>query len=159
MELENLLLPEKTKELEYAALNLSPKEISEICGRVGHLEYSARALGIACRFRGIECVRALVEGGASFHAELTNYMVMTYDSYGDDLSVMLLDKIPEKTISYLAIAPKYAKSVKQENGNILKPVSFEERIEILDYLFENREMAEFNLGELLYIRLSLKSIA
>ena len=77
-----LSLPEKTKRLEYAALNLSPEEIAGVCAEVGKLEYSARALGIACRFRGVECVRALVEGGASFRAELTNYMVETYGSYG-----------------------------------------------------------------------------
>ncbi|MDE6032021.1 MAG: hypothetical protein K2G32_10410, partial [Oscillospiraceae bacterium] len=74
MELDDLSLPAKTKKLVDAALCFAPKEIAEICAKLGKLEYSALALGLACRFRGVDCVRALVEGGADFHAELTNYM-------------------------------------------------------------------------------------
>ena len=71
-------LAEKSKKLEHAAINLAPEEIAKTCAKLGKLEYTARALGIACRFRGVECVKALVKGGAGFHAPLTNYMVQTY---------------------------------------------------------------------------------
>lgn len=140
----------KVKELEYVALNDTPEEIAQICSRLGKVEYSAKALGIACRFRGVEYVRALVEGGASFYAPLTNYMAETYDSYGDNLSVMLLGKIPNSTIPYFAVVPKYIKEIKQDNGNVLKPLPFEKRAEILDYLCKNSDKAEFDPGELLY---------
>ena len=150
MELENLSLPEKTKKLEYAALNLSPKEIAEVCAEVGKLEYSARALGLACRYRGVDCVRALAEGGADFHAELSNYMVETYESYGCDFSIMLLDNFPKQTVPYLMITTEYKESVKCEGGKTLAPIGFDKRVEVLDYLCENREKVEFDPGELLY---------
>ncbi|MDE6031654.1 MAG: leucine-rich repeat domain-containing protein, partial [Oscillospiraceae bacterium] len=78
------------------------------------------------------------------------FMVETYDSYGDDLSVMLLDKIPKKTVPYLVVAPKYRDRVKREDKKVLTPIGFEERVEVLDYLCENRERVEFDPGELLY---------
>ncbi len=85
MDYENLSPADKAKELERTAANCSPEEIARIYARLGELEYSSRALGIACRFRGVDCVRVLVGRGANFFAPLTNYMVQTYGSYGDDL--------------------------------------------------------------------------
>ncbi|MDE6725911.1 MAG: hypothetical protein K2J79_09930, partial [Ruminiclostridium sp.] len=122
MNYDKLTPAEKSRALDNAAINCSPEEITEICKELGQLEYSARALGIACRFRGVECVKALVEGGVSFHAPLTNYMVETYDSYGDDLSVMLLEKYPIQQIPYFIIARQFIKEVKQKNGNSLAPL-------------------------------------
>lgn len=145
----------KVKKLEYAAINLSPIEITETCDRVGRVEYSARALGIACRFRGVECVKALVEGGANLHADLTNYMVQIYGSYGDDLSVLLLDKYPTRTIPYFVVVPQIYKSVTREDGTVMKPLPFEKRLEVLDYLCENAEKTEFDKGELLYFAILL----
>ena len=150
MENEVNLEAEKVKELERAVLNGTPEEIARVCAKLGGVEYSARALGIACRFRGVECVRALVEGGASFHAPLTNYMVETYGSYGDDLSVLLLDNFPTKTIPYFVVVPKIYKSVAREDGTKLLPLPFEQRVEVLDYLFANAERAGFDPGELLF---------
>ena len=152
---ENLSPADKAKELERAATNCSPKEIARIYALLGELEYSARALGIACRFRGVECVKALVEGGASFHAPLTNYMVQTYGSYGDDLSVLLLDKFPTKTIPYFVVVPQIYKSVTREDGTKLSPLPFEKRVEVLDYLCENAQRVEFDPGELLYFAIMM----
>ncbi|MDE7280324.1 MAG: leucine-rich repeat domain-containing protein [Ruminiclostridium sp.] len=156
MDYENLTLEEKTKLLEQAAANSSPEEIKQLCEKLGKLEYSARALGIACRFRGVEWVKALVEGGASFYAPLTNYMVETYNSYGEDLSVMLLEKVPAKAWAYFAAAPKYAKGLEQINGNTLAPLPFEKRVRVLDYLCENSKQACFDMGELLYYAIIFK---
>lgn len=146
---------EKVRELEYAALNLSPNDIAETCARIGKVEYSARALGIACRFRGVECVRALVEGGADLRADFTNYMIQNYGSYGDDLSVLLLDNYPSLTITYFVVVPQIYKSVTREDGTVLKPLPFEKRVEVLDYLRENSEKAGFDISELLYYAILL----
>lgn len=146
---------EKAKALEHAAINFTPEEISKTYAGLGKLEYSARALGIACRFRGVECVKALVEGGASFHAPLTNYMVQTYGSYGDDLSVLLLDNFPTKTIPYFVVVPQIYKSVTREDGTKLSPLPFEKRVESLDYLRENAQQVEFDPGELLYFAIMM----
>lgn len=148
-------LAEKAKKLEHAAINLAPEEIAKTCAKLGKLEYTARALGIACRFRGVECVKALVKGGASFHAPLTNYMVQTYGSYGDDLSVLLLNSFPTKTIPYFVVVPQICKSVTREDGTKLSPLPFEKRVEVLDYLCENADRVEFDAGELLYFAIML----
>lgn len=148
-------LAQKAKILEHAAINLTPEEIAQTCAKLGKAEYSARALGIACRFRGVDCVKALVDGGASFHAPLTNYMVQTYGSYGDDLSVLLLDIFPTKTIPYFVVVPQIYKSVTREDGTVLSPLPFEKRVKVLDYLRENAEQVEFDMGELLYYAIML----
>lgn len=157
MNYDNLSLAEKTEMLENAVIDCSPKEIAKLRAELGELEYTARALGIACRFRGVEFVRALVEGepSASFRAPLTNYMVETYGSYGDDLSVLLLDKFPTKTIPYFVVVPKIYRSVPYEDGTPLFPLPFEKRVEVLDYLCANAERVGFDPGELLYYALML----
>lgn len=148
--IEALTPSQKVAELEYAVLNLSAEEIAAVCARLGSVEYSARALAIACRFRGVECVKELVEGGASFDTPFTNYMFQTYGSYGDDLSVMLLDNFPDKTITYFYVTPKIYKSVKRADGAELLPLPFEKRAETVDYLCANGKKAAFDAGELLY---------
>ena len=102
-------------------------------------------------------MRALVEGepSASFRAPLTNYMVETYGSYGDDLSVLLLDKFPAKTIPYFVVVPQIRKSVTREDGTQLLPLPFEKRVEVLDYLCANAERVGFDPGELLYYAVML----
>ena len=146
---------ERSQTLEHAAINLSPEEIARTYRELGVVEYSARALGIACRFRGVECVRALVEGGASFHAPLTNYMIQTYGSYGDDFCVMLLDNYPDRTLVYFAVVPRIYKAVMREDGEVLSPLPFEKRVEVMDYLRDHSEQVEFDVGELLYYAIML----
>ncbi len=155
MDYENLSLADKAKALEYAAINDTPEDIVQIYAKLGKVEYSARALGIACRFRGVECVRALVGGGASLYAPLTNYMVQTYGSYGDDLSVLLLDNFPTKTITYFVVVPQIYKSVTRADGTVLSPLAFEKRIEVLDCLRENAEQVGFDINELLFYAIML----
>lgn len=139
----------KAMALEKAAINGTPEEIAKVCAEVGQPEYSARALGIACRFRGIDHVRAFVEGGASFHVELTSYMVSTHLTFGENTSTLLLGIELAKNIPYFNISEMFTMSMTNEHGeNPILP--FEKRVEILDYLIENRERVEFDPGELLY---------
>lgn len=147
---------QKVAELEYAVLNSSARDIAEVCARVGKVEMSARALGIACRYRGIECVKALVEGGASFEYPFTNYMIDTYGTYGDDYSVMLLDNFPEGGVMLFAVTRKIYHSVKNAKGEPLKPLPFEERAEIVRYLCEHGEKCAFVPGDLLYYAILFK---
>lgn len=146
---------EKVAELEYAALNLSPEEIAETYARIGSVEFSARALAIACRFRGVECVRALVEGGASFETPFTNYMIQTYGSYGDDLAVMLLDNFPDSRVTYFVVTHQIYRSVKKADGTELLPLPFEQRAETVRYLCQNGQSAAFDAGELLFYSIAV----
>ena len=52
---------EKAAALERAVINCSVEELSKIYGELGDVEMTAPALGIACRFRGLDVVKVLVE--------------------------------------------------------------------------------------------------
>lgn len=147
---------QKVAELEYAVINSSARDIAEVCARVGRVELSARALGIACRYRGVECVKVLVESGASFEYPFTNYMIDTYGTYGDDYSVMLLDNFPNGGIMLFVVTPKIYHSVKRADGKALKPLPFEKRAETVRYLCEYGEKAAFVPGDLLYYAILFK---
>lgn len=56
----------KRNKLEYYTLFKSPAETAKIYKELGRVDLSAHALSYACRFRGIEWVKALVENGATF---------------------------------------------------------------------------------------------
>ena len=89
----------KTEILENAVINNSPEEIAGIMKKLGSVEFSARALGTACRFRGLETVKALTENGASFDIPKTEeaekryccYAGMNYDNYRSNFSLCLLN--------------------------------------------------------------------
>lgn len=57
---------EKAARLQHAVLNSSVEELGIIYNEFGEIEMSAPALGLACRFRGLDVVKALVEKGATF---------------------------------------------------------------------------------------------
>ena len=69
MDYTNTSQRDKRLVLENAVLNRSPEELSALYEQLGHVENSSRALGLACRFRGLTYVKALVEGGADFTYE------------------------------------------------------------------------------------------
>lgn len=64
MDYENKSQTDKCAILEHAVLTSSPEELSALYRQLGQIQMSARALGFACRFRGLAHVRALVESGA-----------------------------------------------------------------------------------------------
>lgn len=142
---------EKVQRLERAALNSSPEEIARIYAELGKVELSARALAFAFRFRDVECVRTLVEGGASLDVPFTVYIYNTYGTYGEDFCVTLLEKFPEKGIMLFAVSPNiFHYTFKREDGTELKPQPFEKRAETVRYLCEHGAKAGFVPGELLY---------
>lgn len=137
-------------------LNSSPEEVAKVYAEVGKVELSARALAYSFRYRGIEYVKALVEGGASLEVPFTNYMINTYGTYGDDYSVMLLDNFPDKGIMLFVVTPKIYKSVKRADSTELEPLPFEKRLETVKYLCGNGEKAAFVPGDLLYYAILFK---
>ncbi|MDE6731714.1 MAG: hypothetical protein K2J77_02405 [Oscillospiraceae bacterium] len=142
---------EKVQRLERAALNSSPEEIARIYAELGKVELSARALAFAFRFRDVECVKALVESGASLDVPFTNYMINTYGTYGDDFCVTLLEKFPKHGIMLFTVVPTILNyPFKLENGTEPKPQPFEKRAETVRYLIKHGEKAGFSAGELLF---------
>ena len=144
----------KSKALEYAAVCGTPGEISRLCAETGQVEFSARALGLACRYRGVEHVRAFVEGGASFRAELTNYLVQTHHSFGEDYSALLLDVKLKEHIPYFVPYVMYESVIAGEDRQV-GFLPLEKRLEVLDYLMENSAKAGFDPGELLFYAIML----
>ena len=57
---------EKIRRLEQAVVSETPEEIRRIYGELGEVSFTARALGTACLYRGLDTVKALVEHGATF---------------------------------------------------------------------------------------------
>lgn len=57
---------QKIERLEMCVMQDAPAEVAKALEQIGEVEFTARALGLACRFRGLETVRVLVEHGASF---------------------------------------------------------------------------------------------
>ncbi|MDE7477820.1 MAG: hypothetical protein K2M91_07710, partial [Lachnospiraceae bacterium] len=145
MDYENLYQNEKQSLLEQAVLTKSPEEISALYKQPGQIESSARALGLACRFRGLEYVKALVEGGASFAFEHEVYFTTTHywlapleintalhmASVLNNRDVCFSNKITEGEATF----------------NVLP---MEQRTEIVAYLYQNREKVCLDAEEMLY---------
>lgn len=148
MDYETISQREKRAVLENAVLTKSPEEISMLYRQLGQVENSARALGLACRFRGLEHVRALVEGGADFLYKrpegeagyFTIYYWLTPLEMNDTLRMAhFLDRRDE--------CFKNAATVDDRRINVL---SVEQRVEIVKYLYENREKVCLDAEEMLY---------
>lgn len=72
---------EKAARLQHAVLNSSVEELGIIYNEFGEIEMSAPALGLACRFRGLDVVKALVEKGATFDFPSTKKIEERYHCY------------------------------------------------------------------------------
>ena len=72
---------EKAARLQWAVINSSLEELSKECEELGYVEMSAPALGLACRFRGLDVVKCLVNAGASFDFPSTEEAGETYHCY------------------------------------------------------------------------------
>lgn len=148
MDYENISQRDKRAVLEQAVLTKSPEEISILFQQLGQVENSARALGLACRFRGLEYVRALVEGGANF----------TYKRPGDEGGYFTiyywlspLEMSGTLRIAYfLDRRDKCFKNMVTVGDRKYNALPVEQRVEIVKYLYENREKVCLDAGELLY---------
>ncbi len=163
--MKNLAQLQKTELLEQAVVNKSPKEVKSLLKELGYMEMTARALGIACRYVGMDMVKALVEGGAKFSFPrseeierdyhcfadvrflgwLTNYALMILDIYRGDLHGV-------SSIKGLSLF----KQIPREKGK-LSVLPREERLGIVKYLYENRDIAAFDFEELLLISYFVKA--
>jgi len=149
---------EKAAFLQRAALNSSAEELAKICDELGFVEMSAPALGLACRFRGLEVVNLLVQKGASFDFPSTKETEETYHCYagtkkGDyrtNYAVYLLKAFGERLPIYCLTGMTMEQQMAREDGSMLSFLSDEERVSVLRYLMEYREKIAFYPEELLY---------
>lgn len=148
---------EKSEKLAIAVAYKTPDEVREIYKSLGKVEFTARALAYACRYRGLEHVKALVECGATFDYDRTNVMY-TYDFH---LSLISFNNKRNKHY-YMEVLENVGESVfgdhpPMEGGEKLPVLPLEERISIAEYLCQNAERAGFDSGELLYYSILTKN--
>lgn len=148
---------QKVKDLEYAATHFAAADIPDECARLGDVKLSARALGLACRFRGVDCVRALVEGGANFKTPKDRQEEMLYHAYSikktdfnhSNYSIYLLNIDKKIEGSYCAKSMRFSTSVKVGKSRLVM-LSDGERAKVLKYLCDNRQKCAFDPSELLF---------
>ncbi|MDE6363572.1 MAG: hypothetical protein K2L86_04795, partial [Lachnospiraceae bacterium] len=150
---------ERAKILQQAVLNDAVEEIKEQYDELGDVEMSAPALGLACRFRGLDVVRALVEKGATFDfpatAEIETkyrcYVGQKYANYRTNYSLYLLKIFRGGLKGACSLkGMKFAQSAKREKGKPLQFLADDERLAVLEYLYLQREKLSFQPEEMLF---------
>ncbi|MBD5112741.1 MAG: leucine-rich repeat domain-containing protein [Ruminococcaceae bacterium] len=149
---------EKSAALLTAVINQSPEEISATYKELGYLEMSAAALGTACRFCGVDAVRALVEGGAKFSFPESEEIEKAYscyvgtlsENYRTNYSLYLLKIFKHIKGACCFKGTKLLKKAVREDKKALPFLSDEERVKVLDYLYETRDKIDFDPSEMLF---------
>lgn len=154
---------EKAAALESAVVNSSSEETAKIYKSLGNIEFTARALGLACRFCGLDMVKVLIENGATFQFAHTEDIERDYKCYAGDVnpehgsyhisnfSLMLLTfNTKALSGSYTVKGINMKNSYSADDGKKLKLLPESERAEIIKYLFQYKEHIEFDPEELLY---------
>ena len=160
---------EKAAALERAVINSSVEELSKIYDELGYVEMSAPALGLACRFRGLAMVKAMVEKGAVFDFPSTEEIEIKYhchigekhasyrENYRTNYSLYLLRSFRGGIKGACCLkGMKFAKNAKRDDGKPLPFLADEERIEVLNYLIEKKEKLSFQPEEMLFYAIFAK---
>ena len=150
---------EKAAALERAVVNCSVEELSKVYDELGYVEMSAPALGLACRFRGMELVKALIKKGASFDFPSKRRIEETYNcyigrhsgNYRTNYSLYLLKVFGEDLKGAFCFkGMTMSQSAERETGELLEFLSDDRRIDVLKCLLENREKISFHPEEMLF---------
>ncbi len=166
MSFMNLAQPKKTELLEQAVIKRTPDEAREILKELGTVDMTARALGIACRYVGLDMVKALAESGAKFSFPSSEEIEKIYHCYANvrfmgwltNYALMLLDIFRGDLHRVSSIKGlELFKQIRREQGKPLPILPRAERIEILKYLYENREILKVDFDEFLLISYFVKA--
>ncbi|MDE7280323.1 MAG: hypothetical protein K2N36_01095, partial [Ruminiclostridium sp.] len=140
---------QKFEALENAVLRDTPTEIEKLYKGFGEVAFTARALGIAARYRGLEVVKILAENGATFSYDYSmlkrcfrdaNWNFNIFEE-NENYSIALLDNLRVFHINNMI------KMGDQQLYSIIPP---NERLRILDYFFRNGERLSFKPDEFLF---------
>lgn len=148
----------KAEILEQAVINSPLEELVKTYKELGYIEMTARALGTACRFRGLETVKTLVDCGATFDVPTAEgaeeryhcYSGTKWDNYRTNYSLYLLNITKHIKGACCCKGLKLLKQVKKDDKTALKLLPDSERAEVLKYLCENAEKLSFAPEEMLY---------
>lgn len=162
---------EKAEQLQHTVLNGSVEELSKIYNTLGYVEMSAPALGLACRFRGLDMVKALVEKGATFDFPSTEEIELTYhchigekhatyrENYRTNYSLYLLKSYRGGPKGARCLqGMKFTKTAKRDDGTSLSFLADKERIAVLHFLLEKKEKLSFQPEEMLFYAIFAKDM-
>lgn len=150
--------PYPSDRLEKAVADLPPDELQKLYGEMGKVEFSTRALGLACRFRGLETVKALSRCGATFYISqdaITErryriYSGTKYENYRSDFSLYLLRTFKKIPGACCCVGLRFQKYLPASGKKKHEMISDEERAKVLGYLCDNAEKLYFKPSELLF---------
>ncbi len=140
--------------LEAAVLTGTPEEAAALCKKLEEGENSCRALALACRYRGMDYVKALVESGATFKYTRPDvqggYFTLFYWLAPLEMTSALrvgffinrTDKCFDNSITLTDVRSGTVKAY--------QTLPIERRIEIVRYLCENKEHVLLDINELLF---------
>lgn len=150
----------KIAALEQAVLSDTPDEVSTLCQELGEVVLTAHILGIACRFRGVDMVKVLVENGASFRCDKETVRYRAAELFGEyststtylpDFFLQFLFNDINRVYEYQLRV--YLTSLTDREGKPVRPIREAELLEVIAYLCDNSEKVGFHPGDLLYLTL------
>ena len=133
--------------LEEAVMNGTPADVEAVMKTYAPFELTARALGLAARYRGIDYVRVLAEHGASFRFETDSSMIGKYSvcqttvsgAYRTEYYLMIvpdtLDLSNAWTYDYSPLCGAARNDIPLQTEENVLPLS--ERIEIAKFFAAN----------------------
>ena len=140
---------EKINNLKEKVMRGTPGEVAETLAEFGVPEFTAEALGLACRYRGLDMVKVLVEGGAKFTYDLEAIRKL----YGcAEIAYQISD--PDNCYAAALLSSVGAAGMPgvYQEGKIyrLTLLPINARIGILSYLCETADKTGFDKDELLF---------
>ena len=143
---------QKSRILEGAVLAKTPKEVLKVMGELGAVAFTSRAIGLACRYRGLDMVKALVDGGARFDNYIgTNHR---YDNVWLTVNKVCAregrEGLPDYALMLLENTQEGYDAECMSGKDKREAIPVTARLGITDYLCENAEKCGFDSGDLLY---------
>lgn len=147
--------PKKLKQYEkfdlllQAVMRDTPSDVAKKVEEFGELEFTALALGAACRYRGLDMVKVLVEGGAKFTYDLAAIIPLykradrplEIGCPDENYAAALLNSVGAAGMYRVYQAGKIYQSA-------LLPINA--RISVLSYLCRTADKTGFDKDELLF---------
>lgn len=142
---------QKIEKLEMSVIQDPPAEVAKVCQELGKVDFTARALGLACRYRGLDMVKVLVEYGATFTFDPEKIKPAFRHS-----QLVYLDWLYGDENYSLGLLGEEKRRETYELNNIGKShcgislISLDERLKILDCFYRNAENIGFAPDEFLF---------
>lgn len=146
--------------LEEAILSGDMEKMEGVLNGCGKFEFTARALGLACRYGSLEMVQRLVKAGATFRYPMDSRLTVKYDLY-----TVLRGLWGSRTIYhefwYLLTEDDLTnqdrigdlRNIRDRlytDGKERPPIAETERVKILRWLVPKREALDFDCSKLLH---------